>query len=234
MPAPLSIVMPVLNAAPGLEQSLPALAEGLEVGLIAELILSDGGSQDATAQIADAAGAIWVTGAPGRGKQIARGIAVANCPWVMVLHADTVLLSGWSEAVIAALETPGQARYGTLVFDAPGVAPRLVAGWANLRSRLFGLPYGDQALLVHQDLLDSVGGYPDFPLMEDVEMAKRLRGALVPLGAIARTSAARYQAEGWFRRGARNLGLLLRYLRGADPSELAQEYRERRGDTNRD
>ncbi|MEM8580644.1 MAG: glycosyltransferase, partial [Pseudomonadota bacterium] len=91
MPAPLSIVIPVLDAAAGLEKSLPALGEGLEAGLISELILSDGGSSDATAQIASDAGAVWVAGAPGRGGQIARGIAVAKSPWVLVLHADTIL-----------------------------------------------------------------------------------------------------------------------------------------------
>ncbi len=234
MPAPLSIVMPVLNAASGLEKSLPALAEGLEGGLISELILSDGGSTDATAEIAAAAGALWVKGARGRGGQIARGIAAAKSPWVLVLHADTVLPPGWSDAVHAAFRTPQQARYGWLAFDAQGFAPRAVAAWANLRSRVFGMPYGDQGLLVHQNLLDEVGGYPDQPLMEDVALARLLRGKLAPLGAIAMTSAARYQTEGWGRRGARNLTLLCRYLGGADPADLSDAYKLPTARANRD
>lgn len=225
MPAPLSIVMPVLNAARGLEHSLPALAEGLEAGLIAELILSDGGSTDETARIADAAGAVWIEGPAGRGAQIAAGIAASRCPWVMVLHADTVLAPDWSEAVIAAFADAEFAYYGTLAFDVAGPAPAVVARWANLRSRVLGLPYGDQALLVHRSLLDARGGYPDLPLMEDVAMARALRGRLKPLNIRATTSAARYQRDGWFRRGARNLLLLARYFAGADPARLAEAYR---------
>lgn len=225
MPAPLSIVMPVLNAARGLERSLPALGEGLDAGLIAELVLSDGGSTDATAKIADAAGAVWVEGAAGRGGQIARGIAAARCPWVLVLHADTVLAEGWTDAVASAFGQPGSAHYGTLAFDAAGVAPALVARWANLRSRVFGLPYGDQGLLLHRDLLDDIGGYPDLPLMEDVALARALRGRLKPLNIEARTSAARYERDGWLNRGARNLVLLTRYFLGADPAQLAESYR---------
>lgn len=234
MPAPLSIVIPVLDAAAGLEKSLPALGEGLEAGLISELILSDGGSSDATAQIASDAGAVWVAGAPGRGGQIARGIAVAKSPWVLVLHADTILQPGWSDAVQAAFRTPTRARYGALEFDAEGLAPRAVAGWANLRSRFLGLPYGDQGLVLHQDLLDSVGGYPDLPLMEDVALARSLRGQLAPLGVVARTSAARFQAEGWVLRGARNLRLLLLYYAGADPAALSKAYRSSGQAVNRD
>ncbi|WP_425090743.1 glycosyltransferase [Tropicimonas sp. S265A] len=224
MPAPLSIVMPVLNAAPGLARSLPALAEGLENGVISQLILSDGGSTDETKRVADAAGAVWLTGAPGRGGQVARGIAAAHCPWILVLHADTVLSPGWSLAVAEAFATPDIARYGTLSFDARGPAPRIVARWANLRSRVFGLPYGDQALLVHQTLLEKVGGYPDLPLMEDVALSRALKGRLAPLGVVARTSADRYQREGWLWRGVRNLSLLARFFAGADPAQLAAAY----------
>lgn len=225
MPAPLSIIMPVLNAETGLRRALPPLTEGLEAGLIAELILSDGGSSDATQRVADAAGAVWITGTPGRGAQIARGVAAAKAPWLLILHADTALAPGWSAAVIAALGKPGQAHFGDLRFASAHPMARLVAGWANLRARLFGLPYGDQGLLIHQDLLRDAGGMPDLPLMEDVALARALRGRLAPLGVTATTSAARYEREGWLRRGARNLGLLLRYLTGADPARLAQAYR---------
>lgn len=230
MPAPLSVIIPVLNAAAGLRRSLPALAEGLEAGLIAELVLSDGGSRDDTRTIAEAAGAVWVSGAPGRGAQIARGVARARCPWLLVLHADTALQPGWSAAVLEAFATPHLARYGALSFDAEGVAPRWVAGWANLRSRVLGLPYGDQALLIHRDLLDRAGGYPELPLMEDVALARALRGRLRPLGAVARTCAGRYRDEGWIVRGGRNLSLLARYFAGADPARLAARYVPQRRD----
>ena len=112
-----------------------------------------------------------------------------------------------------------------LGFDVDGVMPRFVAGWANLRTALFGLPYGDQGLLIPQHVLDAIGGYPDQPLMEDVAIARRLRGQITRLPLTVRTSAARYRKDGWIRRGGRNLLLLLRYLLGADPASLARAYR---------
>ncbi|RFP90288.1 glycosyltransferase [Rhodobacteraceae bacterium 63075] len=229
MRAPISVIIPVLDGEAGLPATLGALGEGLEAGLIRELVLSDGGSRDATRAIAESAGAVWAEGAPGRGAQIARGVAVAQGEWLLILHADTVLEAGWAGAVRAHInQHRGMAAHGDLAFTATGPAPRIVAGWANLRSRLFGLPYGDQALLVEVGLLDELGGYPELPLMEDVAMARKLRGRFRRAGFIALTSARRYETEGWLRRGARNLVLLLRYFCGADPHDLARAYRPSR------
>lgn len=225
MPAEISIVIPALNAAAGLQKSIPALMEGLRAGLIRELIISDGGSSDATMQLAEEAGAVLITGPASRGGQLRRGCAAAKGNWLLVLHADTLLEPGWAEAVTRHLEAgQGRPAYFRLAFDAPGAAPALVAGWANLRSRLFGLPYGDQGLLIPRQAYDAAGGYPDQPLMEDVALARRLR-RLTPLAATARTSAARYRRSGWLRRGARNLWTLMRYFLGADPAKLAARYR---------
>lgn len=226
MRAPVSVIIPVLNEEAGLARTLGALGEGLQAGIIRELVLSDGGSEDGTRVIAEAAGAVWVSGPAGRGGQVARGIAASGGEWLLVLHADTVLEAGWVEAVLRAVER-GQSGYGWLRFAAEGFAPRFVAGWANLRSRVFGLPYGDQGLLVSRALLESAGGYPALPLMEDVALACALRGRLKALGFTARTSARKYEREGWSRRGFRNLSLLARYLCGADPERLAELYRRR-------
>ena len=152
MRAPVSVIIPTLNAASGLPACLGALGEGLEAGLIRELILTDGGSMDETAAIAEAAGAIWLAGSAGRGAQIARGVAASQGAWLLILHADTVLEAGWSRAVLDHIKSaPTKAGFGQLAFAARGAAPRFVAGWANLRARFFGLPYGDQALLVAAD-----------------------------------------------------------------------------------
>lgn len=229
MRAPVSVILPTLNAAAALPRTLGALGEGLSAGLIREVVLSDGGSTDATARIAAEAGARMVSGAPSRGGQLRRGAEAASGDWLLVLHADSVLGPGWAQAVLSHLaDRPERAGHFRLVFDAPGVAPALVAGWANLRSGLFGLPYGDQGLLISRVLYDRVGGYPDISLMEDVAMARALRGHLCTLDAPIVTSAARYREEGWARRGARNLTLLARYLGGADPDRLARAYRKRR------
>ncbi len=224
MRAALSVVIPVLNAEKGLPACLAALIEGLEVGLIRELVISDGGSTDKTLTIADEVGAVVVTGPASRGGQLQRGVQASAGDWVMLLHADTVLEPGWTEALMAHMSGE-KAGYFQLGFLSGGMPARIVAAWANLRSRWFGLPYGDQGLVLPRALLDSVGGVPDIPLMEDVALARALCGQLGPLPVTARTSAERYESEGWFRRGCRNLWTLCRYLGGSDPERLAQDYR---------
>ncbi len=224
MRAALSVVIPTLNAEVGLPGCLAALMEGLEAGLIRELVISDGGSGDGTVRIAEEVGAILVTGAPSRGGQLRRGVGAAAGEWILLLHADTVLEPGWAEAVIDHM-AQDKAGYFRLGFLSGGVPAWLVAGWANLRSRLFGLPYGDQGLVISRALLEFVDGVPDQPLMEDVALVRALKGQLVPIPVTARTSAERYESEGWLRRGCRNLWTLTRYLLGADPHVLVQGYR---------
>ncbi|MBS0125108.1 TIGR04283 family arsenosugar biosynthesis glycosyltransferase [Thetidibacter halocola] len=224
MRAPISVVIPTLQAEASLPLCLASLGEGLAAGLIREVIVSDGGSTDGTRALAEAAGAEIVTGVPSRGGQLRRGAQAAQGAWLLVLHADTVLAEGWSEAALAALSRQG-AWYFRLRFDAGGLAPSVVAGWANLRARLFGLPYGDQGLLIDRATYDAAGGFADIPLMEDVALARALRGRLRRLEATAITSAAKYRRQGWLRRGARNLWTLTRYLSGADPERLARAYR---------
>jgi len=226
VPAPISVIIPTLDAEGELPGCLATLGEGLVAGLIRELVVSDGGSSDATRDIAEAAGAVVVTGPPSRGGQLRRGVAAARGGWLLVLHADTQLAPGWTRAVADHLERPGaRPAYFRLTFRARGAMPALVAGWANLRARLFALPYGDQGLLLRRTAYDRAGGYPDQKLMEDVALVRALGRPLVALPAEARTSAARYQRTGWLRRGARNLWTLLRYVMGADPADLAARYR---------
>lgn len=223
MSAPISIVIPTLNAAKDLPPTLQSLMEGVQSGLIRELIVTDGGSTDHTLAMAEEAGAEIVTGAPSRGGQLRRGCASARGVWLMVLHADTELQPGWSAIVADHLETGRPAAF-RLTFGARGPGPVWVAGWANIRSRVLGLPYGDQGLLVPQKLYQQAGGFPDQPLMEDVALIRALPRVEL-LRALAVTSAERYIRQGWFRRGARNLWTLMRYYLGADPERLARAYR---------
>ncbi|WP_291733254.1 TIGR04283 family arsenosugar biosynthesis glycosyltransferase [Leisingera sp. F5] len=226
MPAPVSIVIPTLNAEEELPATLEHLMEGLAAGLIRELVVTDGGSADATRAIAQAAGAEWVTGAPSRGGQLRRGCAAAKGGWFLVLHADTHLEPGWAKAVAQHLqEGQGSPAYFRLRFRARGLMPAWVAGWANLRSRLFGLPYGDQGLLIRRAAYEAAGGYPDQLLMEDVALVRRLHG-LTALPCAALTSAVRYQRAGWLRRGRRNLWTLAKYTFGVSPEKLAAQYRK--------
>jgi rSAM/selenodomain-associated transferase 2 len=218
-------VVPTLDAAGRIGPCLGALAEGI-AGPIREVVLADGGSADAISEIADATGARLVRAPRGRGAQLAAGARAARGEWLLFLHADTVLAPGWADAVRRHIAAgPDRAGYFRLAFDSQAAMARVTAGWANLRARAFRLPYGDQGLLIARALYDRVGGYPEIPLMEDVAIARRLGRRLVPLGAVAVTSADRYVGEGWARRGARNLATLALWSAGVPPDRLAERYR---------
>ncbi|MEZ5946817.1 MAG: TIGR04283 family arsenosugar biosynthesis glycosyltransferase [Hyphomonas sp.] len=226
MPAPVSVVIPTLNAARELPLCLESLLPGLEAGLIREVIVADGGSEDATVKIAEASGANIVTGAKGRGAQLAAGAKATRGDWLLFVHADTALSRDWAERVTDHLHTrPGKAAYFELKFRSDARAARGLEKRANRRARMLGLPYGDQGLLVSRTLYDEVGGYADVPLMEDVMIVRAIgKSRLVQLNAEARTSAAKYERDGWHRRSLRNAVLIARFLMGAKPEQLAKAY----------
>lgn len=224
----ISVIIPTLNAAPVIGPTLVSLSPAILDPILTEVIISDGGSDDEIAEIAEATGAAFITGAASRGGQLAAGAEAARGEWLLFLHADTSLSDDWVEAARRHIGSgAGSAGWFRLEFDAPGFAPRFVAGWANLRSRWMALPYGDQGLLIHRGLYRAVGGYPDIPLMEDVALAHSLgRRRLSELNAVARTGADRYVQGGWVRRGVRNLLTLTRYFLGTSPETLAASYRK--------
>jgi len=230
MSAPVSAVIPVLDAADRIGPCLAALAEGAFDGLIAEVVIADGGSTDAIAEIAEAVGARLIEAPRGRGPQLATGAAAARAPWLLFLHADTVLPPGWPAAMRAHIETaPDRAGWCRLAFDSEAGMARLTAAWANLRARRLALPYGDQGLLISRAVYEAAGGYPPVPLMEDVALVRRLgRRRLAPLGITATTSAARYRADGWLRRGALNLSTLALWHLGVPPERLLRRYDRKR------
>lgn len=227
MPAPLSIIIPTLNAASGLPECLQALMPGLELGLIREVIVSDGGSDDATPRIAGDTGATWITGASGRGAQLAAGADTARGDWLLFLHADTYLSPDWAERAAHHMERRAESAAAfTLKYRSDDRAARWLEARANRRARMFGLPYGDQGLLISRKLYDAVGGFADVPLMEDVMIARALgKKRLVLLSADARTSAEKYERDGWRKRAWSNAFLLTRFLLGAKPEILAKAYR---------
>lgn len=224
----ISVLIPALNAAERLPDTLAALTPGLIAGLIKEAIVVDGGSSDQTRAIAEAAGCVVLDSARGRGQQLRAGAGAARAPWLLFLHADTVLAPEWVGAAarfIADADNAERAGVFDLAFDDPSAAARFVVFWARLRARLLKLPYGDQGLLISRAFYDSIGGFADLPLMEDVDIVRRIGSRrLVFLGVTAVTSAEKYRRDGYQKRAWRNLGLLARYLLGADPRELAKRY----------
>ncbi len=222
----ISVVIPTLNAAAYLQRSLPPLFDGVLGGVVREVIVTDGGSTDATAKIADAAGCVFIQGPAGRGAQLIAGAGMARSPWMLFLHADTALAHGWTEEVRGFIRChDGRAGYFRFCPDQDDHRARRLAFWVNLRCRVLALPYGDQGLLISRRLYDEVGGYAPHPLMEDVDLVRRLgRHRLAALRTAARTSVARHVRDGYGRRSAKNLWLLIQFLLGASPRDLARRY----------
>jgi rSAM/selenodomain-associated transferase 2 len=219
----LSVVIPTLNTQHVLPSTLESLMEGVFAGVIGDLVIVDGGSTDATINIAKEVGATFLETKPSRGAQIFAGVSACKCDWVLILHADSRLSQGWVELFPTAPD-PKRAYYFQLQFDAVGFAAWWVAKWANLRSKIFALPYGDQGILIHKSLLDSVGGYPTAPLMEDVIIARTLGRRLTAVPITITTRAEKYIAQGWLRRGFRNVALLFQFLLGKTPEALYKKY----------
>ena len=228
VPRSLGVVVPALDEERTIRACLAAVGDSRGV----EVVVSDGGSGDATVAIVrrEFSRVRVVTGPPGRGAQLNRGAAAAAADGFVFVHADCRLPQGWAAAVGAALADPGVALgCFRLHTESAGEGGGAVARWwwrlLDLRGRGLGRPYGDQALFVRREVFEAVGGFPPIPLMEDVEFVRRClrHGRLLRLPLAVRTTARRF-ARRPVRARLCTATFPLLYRLGLSPERLARWY----------
>ena len=224
----LSIVIPTLNAAKHLPATLGALGMAERRGIDLDIVISDCGSTDETVAIAKQYGARVITSDRGRGPQLIAGAKATHGEWIMFLHADTVLERGWDATVMVFVSNErnrDRAAVFSFALDDDSLAARRLERLVRLRNNWLGLPYGDQGLLIHRRFYSRLGGYKPLPLMEDVEMVRRIgmaRMALFDIWAV--TSAARYRRSGYLVRMAQNFVCLTLYFLRVPPRWIVKLY----------
>ena len=224
IPDQISVIIPTLNERSALPKALDSAVgtKGVEV------IVSDGGSQDGTVEIAKEAGCRIVTTSRGRAQQMNLGAETSQGEFLVFLHADTRLPLGFQDTVPSLLEDSAVAAgaFRLRIDGAKGLL-RLIESGANRRSRHLQMPYGDQAIFIRAELFRKVGGYPNLPIMEDFELIRKLRrrGRISLASSSVTTSARRWAALGPVRTTLVNQIVVLAYLAGVEPSQLASWYR---------
>lgn len=209
----LGIVIPTRNAAAALSRLLPALkSEWLSL----DIMISDGGSEDASVDLAARHGARVTAAEGGRGPQLAAGARAVLGDWILFLHADSRLPRAWDRIIADFMDAAGTrdcAGYFRFALDDPGAEARRLERMVAWRCRVLGLPYGDQGLLIPRAFLDRLGGVPELPLMEDVALVRRIgKRRLVPIEAALTTSSEKFRRDGYLWRSARNLICLALYF----------------------
>lgn len=222
--AKISIIIPVLNEAGSLPQTIASLPSLKSI----EIIVVDGGSQDNTPEIAKTLGVKIIQTQPGRASQMNAGAEVATGDILLFLHSDTLLPPNFGQWVLQSLRQP-QTIAGAfqLQIDGPGIGLRVVEKLANARSRILKMPYGDQAIFLRRSTFEKMGGYPPLPIMEDFEMMRQLQKKghidIVPVSAI--TSARRWQKLGVIKTTLINQLIIAAYFLGIPPHQIATWYR---------
>ena len=219
----LSIVIPTLNEQANIAAAV-AHAWRLEP---VEVIVCDGRSTDDTRVIAEAGRATVVASDPGRGVQLNAGAELAMGDMLLFLHADTWLAAEARQQIDAAMQDPSVV-WGAFrqKIDAPGWRYRSLE-WGNaLRAKRFGMPYGDQAIFVKKEIFAAQGGYAEHPVMEDVDLSRRLQKIAPPafLPGPLHISARRWRHAGVVRQTVRNWAFIALWRLGVSPERLARWY----------
>lgn len=227
MPA-LSLIIPVLNEAGSINATINHIRE-LDSGGMVEIIVVDGDPGGCTIGAVKAEGVRTVIAEKGRARQMNRSAALATGDVLLFLHADTLLPSN---ALALIRSTMNNKRYVggafDLGFDTNRMIFRITEMYVFLRTRLTRVPFGDQAIFVRREYFEKIGGYRDIPIMEDVELMRRIRKQgdtirIIPLKV--RTSVRRYEQEGILFSTFRNWLLQISYSLGIPPERLVKWYR---------
>lgn len=217
----ISVIIPTLNEEFALEHTLKSIGRDVEI------IVADGGSSDSTIRIANDFAEKVILSERGRGAQMDRGAREASGDILLFLHADTRLPDNWREKVEEALGDDRVVGGGfRLKIDSKGFCFRIIEAMVNIRSRYLGLIYGDQAIFVRRDIFFKSGGFKGLPLMEDVDLMKRLKreGKIILLDAAVSISPRHWEKYGIAPTTIRNWLFLLLYYLGVSPERLYQRY----------
>ncbi|AOY79596.1 TIGR04283 family arsenosugar biosynthesis glycosyltransferase [Moorena producens JHB] len=224
----ISIIIPVLNEASHIADTLATVTEASNV----EVIVVDGGSDDETVAIAQSLGAKIIAAGTGRASQMNAGAAVATGDILLFLHADTRLPQGFDTLVRQGLQDYDTvAGAFELAIDANLRGVRLIEGMVNLRSRFCSLPYGDQAIFIKTKVFTDLGGFLNLPIMEDFDLMRRLRnlGKITILSQPVLTSGRRWQTLGVVKTTLINQLVILAYHLGVSPHRIVGWYRRAKG-----
>ena len=227
MPGSVSVIIPALNE----EEAIAPVLADLNNLQPHEVIVVDGGSRDRTREISEQLGAVVITGATGRARQMNRGARQATGEILLFLHADTRLPTGAFAEVVAAFKDP---RYvgGRFDVDLDGShwLLKIIGAMINQRSRLTKVATGDQAIFVRREVFVRMGGFPDIPLMEDIAFCRALKrlGGIACLRSKVHTSARRWETEGVWRTMIKMWTLKLLYFAGVSPNTLKRFYADAR------
>lgn len=215
-----TVIIPALNEAAALQTLLPAVQAGKPL----QIIVADGGSTDDTAAVAAQHGAEIIHAPRGRARQMNEAAKHASGEHLLFLHADTLPPPDFI-GIIACVLTPGVAAGAFRFALREKIALQgMIEGLTRLRGKVLAMPYGDQGLFLRRRLFHAIGGFPDWPILEDVEMINRLRhrGQLVITPEAATTSARRWKQGGVLRTWARHQLILAGHALGVSPQRLAK------------
>ncbi len=219
----LSIIVPTLNEASCIVDTLAALIPLRNRG--SQIIVVDGGSNDGTPELASPYADLVLSARSGRAHQMNAGAQYAHGQTLLFLHADTILPHNADTVIYNAIRNQGWGRFNVEII---GTHPMLkvVARLMNMRSCLTGIATGDQALFVSRQLFQQIGGFPDQPLMEDIELCKRLRKLQKPkcISAKVLTSGRRWETRGVWKTILLMWRLRWRYWRGVPATQLVKDY----------